>query len=132
MNTRGDPAGIRAPLPVRVCHTRAGTITVNKDAMGSTVHALLHIADSIRLAGPVWAYWAFPMERYCGSLLPAIKSRRFPYTSLNRYVLDQARLTHIKLLYDCDQQLSLQPPTRQSGVVLPSCMSSIITFKVLY
>lgn len=27
-----------------------------------TVHALLHIADSIEAMGPVWCYWAFPME----------------------------------------------------------------------
>ncbi|TBU57391.1 hypothetical protein BD310DRAFT_821590, partial [Dichomitus squalens] len=64
-----------------------------------TIHALLHIADSIRDIGPVWAAWAFPMERYCGSLQPAIRSRRFPYASLNRYVLDKARLDHIKLRY---------------------------------
>jgi hypothetical protein len=39
-----------------------------------TVHALLHIASSIREMGPVWAYWAFPMERYCGDILPNIRS----------------------------------------------------------
>ncbi|CDO74857.1 hypothetical protein BN946_scf185004.g7 [Trametes cinnabarina] len=27
-----------------------------------TVHALLHITDSIEATGPVWASWAFPME----------------------------------------------------------------------
>lgn len=25
-----------------------------------TVHALLHIADSIEEMGPIWTYWAFP------------------------------------------------------------------------
>lgn len=64
-----------------------------------TIHALLHIADSIAAAGPVWASWAFPMERYCGSLQPAIRSRRFPFASIARYVVDRARLTHIKLSY---------------------------------
>ncbi|KAH9849072.1 hypothetical protein C2E23DRAFT_870815 [Lenzites betulinus] len=72
-----------------------------------TIHALLHIAQSIRFAGPVWASWAFPMERYCGSLLPAIMNRRYPYACLDRYVLDQARLAHIKLLYGLEEQLSL-------------------------
>ncbi|KAI0691672.1 hypothetical protein C8Q76DRAFT_585659, partial [Earliella scabrosa] len=60
---------------------------------------LLHIADSILEAGPVWTAWAFPMERYCGSLQPAIRNRRFPYASLNRYVLDKARLDQIKLKF---------------------------------
>lgn len=40
-----------------------------------TVHALLHLADGIEACGPVWAYWAFPMERFCGILQPWIKSR---------------------------------------------------------
>ena len=62
-----------------------------------TIHALLHIADSIQASGPVWTAWAFPMERYCGALQPAIRSRRFPYSSLNCYVVDWARLTQIKL-----------------------------------
>ncbi|KAH9849713.1 hypothetical protein C2E23DRAFT_932379 [Lenzites betulinus] len=75
-----------------------------------TIHALLHIADSIILAGPVWAAWAFPMERYCGRLQPAIRSRRHPYSSLNRYVLDCARLDHIELLYDVRETLALRPP----------------------
>ena len=29
-----------------------------------TIHALLHIAWGIRVAGPVWTYWAYPMERH--------------------------------------------------------------------
>ncbi|KAH9847274.1 hypothetical protein C2E23DRAFT_742220 [Lenzites betulinus] len=78
-----------------------------------TIHALLHIADSIQKSGPVWASWAFVMERYCGMLQPAIQSRRFPYSSLNRYVLDHARLTQIKLMYGprARSQLNLNPPT---------------------
>ena len=49
--------------------------------------------------GPVWAYWAFPMERYCGDVVRNIRSRRFPYASINRYVTLRAQLTHIFLLY---------------------------------
>ncbi|KDQ54188.1 hypothetical protein JAAARDRAFT_135904 [Jaapia argillacea MUCL 33604] len=65
-----------------------------------TVHALLHIADSIEFAGPVWAYWAFPMERYCGSIQPAIKNWHYPWASINRYMIEKARLTEIKLKYN--------------------------------
>ncbi|KAI0671051.1 hypothetical protein C8Q78DRAFT_973583 [Trametes maxima] len=83
-----------------------------------TIHALLHIADSIKAVGPVWAYWAFPMERYCGSLQPAIQSRRFPYSSINRYVVDRARLTHIKLVYGLEDQLRLGPPTKETGIAI--------------
>jgi hypothetical protein len=74
-----------------------------------TIHALLHIADSIEFCGPVWCYWAFPMERYCNRLKPAIRSRRFPYAALDRYVLEDAQLTQIKAFYDLSDELALQP-----------------------
>lgn len=59
--------------------------------------------------GPVWCYWAFPMERHCGRLKLAIRSRRFPYASLDRYVLEDAQLTQIKVFYDLVDELSLRP-----------------------
>ena len=75
-----------------------------------TIHALLHIADSIEMVGPVWTYWAFAMERYCGSLQPAIRSRRYPYASLNRYLVDQAHLVHLKLIYPgLEKKLDFNP-----------------------
>ncbi|KAL4243606.1 hypothetical protein ABKN59_011880 [Abortiporus biennis] len=80
-----------------------------------TIHVLLHIADGIIAAGPVWAYWAFPMERYCGWLQPSISSRYFPYASLNWFVLDNSRLRHIKLIYDIEEKLQLGPPKVDQG-----------------
>jgi len=59
--------------------------------------------------GLVWCYWAFPMERHCGRLKIAIHSRRFPYASLDRYVLEDAQLTQIKIFYDLVIELSLSP-----------------------
>ena len=52
-----------------------------------TIHALLHIAPTIRAMGPVWAYWAFPMEQHCSDILHHIQSWQFPYASINKYVL---------------------------------------------
>ncbi|KAJ7733997.1 hypothetical protein DFH07DRAFT_870901 [Mycena maculata] len=75
-----------------------------------TIHALLHIAPGIKFCGPVWCYWAFPMERYCGSLQPGIRSRRFPWASIDRYVLEVAQLTQIKTLYNVVKELSLKTP----------------------
>ncbi|KAI0073761.1 hypothetical protein K474DRAFT_1649089 [Panus rudis PR-1116 ss-1] len=86
-----------------------------------TIHALLHIADSIVAASPVWAYWAFPMERYCGALQPAIRSRRYPYASLNRYVVDHdARMKQIKLRYDLQNELSRGTSSRDNRVIFPN------------
>ncbi|KAL7277981.1 hypothetical protein ACG7TL_007934 [Trametes sanguinea] len=93
-----------------------------------TIHALLHIADSIIKTGPVWAAWAFPMERYCGALQPAIRSRRFPYASLNRYVVDHARLAQIKLLYGAQTRahLALRARTFEKGKHVPGYDSCVL------
>ncbi|KAL7280964.1 hypothetical protein ACG7TL_005913 [Trametes sanguinea] len=77
-----------------------------------TLHALLHIGDSMEDIGPVWATWEFPTERYCGILIPAVKSRRYPYASLNQYALDLAQLSQIAMRYGIEQELSLRPPRR--------------------
>ena len=91
-----------------------------------TIHALLHIAPTIRAMGPVWAYWAFPMERYCGDVGRNIRSRRFPYPSINKYITSRAQLTHISLLYDLDEKLCLQPPSSYEGnLTLALCTFSI-------
>lgn len=72
------------------------------------IHALLHLADDIETMGPVWCYWAFPMERYCGALARANKSRSYPYESLNRHVLQVAQLSQIKLTFGLTETLDLR------------------------
>ncbi|KAG2017882.1 hypothetical protein CC2G_007348 [Coprinopsis cinerea AmutBmut pab1-1] len=92
-----------------------------------TIHALLHIAESIRVMGPVWCYWAFPMERYCGKLQPAIRSRRFPYASLDRFAVEDAQLTQIKMVHGVAEELSLEPETNpQSGFTHAAYQSCIL------
>jgi len=46
------------------------------------LHALLHLVDDIEKNGPLCMNWSFVMERWCGQLLPAIKSKIYPYKSL--------------------------------------------------
>ncbi|KAJ6561862.1 hypothetical protein B0H19DRAFT_943186, partial [Mycena capillaripes] len=92
-----------------------------------TIHALLHIAEGIRFCGPVWCYWAFPMERYCGSIQPGIRSRRFPWASIDRYVLEIAQLTQIKTRYNVVQELALAAPRGSvqgafTDELYPSCI----------
>ncbi|EKM82893.1 hypothetical protein AGABI1DRAFT_89560 [Agaricus bisporus var. burnettii JB137-S8] len=74
-----------------------------------TIHALLHIAWGIRVAGPVWAYWAFPMERHCNTLLNIISSRRHPYASISAFVTAVAQLDQIRLKYNLHLELCLDP-----------------------
>ncbi|KAG9125491.1 hypothetical protein FRC07_007398 [Ceratobasidium sp. 392] len=78
------------------------------------LHALLHVADDIEAMGPVWCYWAFPMERFCGALARANKSRRYPYTSMNQYVLQLSQLSQIKHCYGLGEELDLN--TRQENI----------------
>ncbi|KZV98480.1 hypothetical protein EXIGLDRAFT_562535, partial [Exidia glandulosa HHB12029] len=60
---------------------------------------LLHIADSIEAMGPVGGYWSFVMERFCSSLRPAIRSRKYPYTSIDNFVVDTAKIHQVKVSY---------------------------------
>ncbi|KAJ2930473.1 hypothetical protein H1R20_g6626, partial [Candolleomyces eurysporus] len=61
-----------------------------------TIHAVLHIPDNIVETGPVWTSWAFPTERFCGRLLPAIRSRRHPFANLDNFVVASSQLNQIK------------------------------------
>ncbi|KAG9085693.1 hypothetical protein FRC06_003492 [Ceratobasidium sp. 370] len=72
------------------------------------LHALLHVADDIVAMGLLWACWAFSMERFCGTLIRANKSRWFPYSSLNHYILEVAQLSQIKLIYGLANELNLE------------------------
>ncbi|KZT51681.1 hypothetical protein CALCODRAFT_487736, partial [Calocera cornea HHB12733] len=55
------------------------------------LHSVLHVADCIESAGPVWAYWAFGMERFCGKLQRCITGRRNPYLGIDRFLLHRAQ-----------------------------------------
>lgn len=43
--------------------------------MDSNIHALLHLAEGVRDMGPGWVTWAFPIERYCGTLQKMARSK---------------------------------------------------------
>jgi len=88
-----------------------------------TIHALLHIPEGIAANGPVWTNWAFPMERHCNTLLPAIKSRCYPYESINSFVTATAQLNQIQLLYNLDRELYLDPDQKETNKLIhESCM----------
>ncbi|KAJ8090928.1 hypothetical protein PM082_024852 [Marasmius tenuissimus] len=84
-----------------------------------TLHALLHIVDGLEWVGPVWTYWAFPMERYCGRLQPAIKSRHHPFAAINNYITSFAQLSHIKVMYNLHYKLEMRPHKKREMVAGP-------------
>jgi len=72
---------------------------------------MLHIPDDIRSHGPSWVYWCFVMERYCGSLLPSIKSRSNPYPSMTKRMLEGIQMSQIRKLYPALQS-ALERPSK--------------------
>ena len=86
-----------------------------------TIHALLHITWGIKVARPVWTYWAYPMECHCNILLQAIKSRRRPFASINSFVTATAQLDQIRLSYNLFEALRLDPDKENSGFIHDSC-----------
>jgi hypothetical protein len=77
--------------------------------------------------GPVWACWAFPMERYCGEIGHHIKSRQFPYAAINKCITSQAQLTQVTLFYGLHDQLYLRPPqSHDTDLQLPLCEPFLI------
>jgi hypothetical protein len=68
------------------------------------------------------------MERFCGRLQPAIASRRFPFSSIDRYAVNSSRLNQCKLIYNLADELSLVSPhaaTVQGELRCPECMCDL-------
>ncbi|KZV89276.1 hypothetical protein EXIGLDRAFT_618398, partial [Exidia glandulosa HHB12029] len=59
--------------------------------------------------GPVWVYWAFVMERHCGRIVRAVRSRKHPWASLNNFVLAEAQLETVQSLYNLDNDFFTGP-----------------------
>jgi len=68
-------------------------------------HYLLHIGDCIEDLGPCRGFWQFPMERFCGMLIPLISSRKLPYVNLINNVLMQERFKYLQLLPIYDEKV---------------------------
>jgi hypothetical protein len=70
---------------------------------------MLHVTDDIERNGQPCMNWTFVMERWCGSLLPAVKSRVNPYVTLARRQLHLAQLDQILARYDLYDDVRSRP-----------------------
>ncbi|KAF8342857.1 uncharacterized protein EI90DRAFT_2964679 [Cantharellus anzutake] len=77
------------------------------------LHVLLHIPYDIRNNGPPCNNWTFIMERWCGSLLPAIKSRKEPFTCLALRQYQKVQLFEVVNRYNL---VELMPQRRDMDV----------------
>jgi transaldolase len=62
------------------------------------------------------------MERFCGILQRAIRSRRFPYASLDRFLTESVQLRQIANDKDAAAELALRIPSTQTGLSVQQCM----------
>lgn len=101
---------------------------VHLAACTSNVHAMLHITKYIRLCGPAWTTWAFPMERFCGKLSARITSRLHPYATLSNFVKRSAQVSQLKACYmqvwDHLSKVSMRNALSAREVVYPECKYS--------
>lgn len=93
-----------------------------------TIHGLIHVPDDILFCGPSWTTWTFWMERYCGFLKGALRSKKSPWANLNNIVLHRSYLEQLDALYDVSEELST-PNHRINGLAsteykFPSCASN--------
>ncbi|KAJ7166233.1 hypothetical protein C8R46DRAFT_1219984 [Mycena filopes] len=79
------------------------------------VHGLVHVPDDILFCGPLWCTWSYWMERYCGILQAALRSRSQPWANLNKIVLHHAYLEQLGARYDLAEELA-GPKTRHNGL----------------
>ncbi|KAF8692451.1 Transposase family tnp2, partial [Rhizoctonia solani] len=64
-----------------------------------TIHAILHVAFYLCQTGPLWASWAFVMDRFCGHLLPAVKNCLQPYKNLDNYMLCCTQMRMVSIIH---------------------------------
>lgn len=78
--------------------------------------------DFIEAMGPVWAAWAFPTERACRRPGRAVKGQRFPWASIDKFVLHMAQFKVVKLKYPHVQnELLLWDRSIHPGKVVGKC-----------
>ena len=87
------------------------------------IHGLLHVIDGIRLCGPIWVTWTFYMERFCGILKSALRSRKRPFANLNARIMRSSCISLLRLLYDVDEELGIKPfkELKEGERVYPEC-----------
>ena len=62
------------------------------------------------------------MERYGGhEVKPGVTNRRFPYSSLDQYVLRKTRLRQIGIVYGISEELALEAPKEEFKPQFQEC-----------
>ncbi|GAO52183.1 hypothetical protein G7K_6266-t1 [Saitoella complicata NRRL Y-17804] len=86
----------------------------------SSIHMLLHLADCIEQLGPAWVFWAFPMARMCGMVVPKARSKSELNASLANTVFIGENLKQFEFvrLVSKDFNAFLKPPDSSRAFII--------------
>lgn len=83
----------------------------------SQLHALLHVATTIRALGPTFVSWQFGLERYAGKMEPLTTSKSQLNVSLYNGLEMLEQLRYVKLLYNIGSSRPISMPYRSLEIV---------------
>jgi hypothetical protein len=92
------------------------------------IHYLLHLRKHIFDNGPACYWWQFPMERYCGVIVPMARSKVHLAKSLMNALLVTTQLSHYDFLYPT---VLRETPT-QSNAQLTNPFTSIANKRTIH
>lgn len=83
----------------------------------SQLHALLHVATTVRALGPTFVSWQFGLERYAGKIEPLTTSKSQLNVSLYNGLEMLEQLRYVRLLYNIESSRSVNVPYLSSEIV---------------
>jgi len=82
-----------------------------------TIHALIHIPNDTRNAGPLSRIWEFVTERVMGLIARSVKSKRFPFSQLARGAKKMEQIKMVAMKYQLEDELNLRRKRRDWSVL---------------
>lgn len=77
-----------------------------------TIHALIHIANDTRNAGPLCRIWEFVTERAMGIIARSVKNKRLPFSQLAETVKLREQLKAVAIRFDMIDKLQIRRKRR--------------------
>ncbi|KAG8830259.1 hypothetical protein FRC17_005140 [Serendipita sp. 399] len=73
-----------------------------------TIHALLHLANDTRNAGPLSRVWEFVTERIMGFIGRSVKSRRYPFSQISQTLKMMEQMKTVAIKFNRWDELKLE------------------------
>lgn len=76
------------------------------------VHAMIHIANDTRHAGPLLCIWEYVTKRFMGQISRGIRSRRYPFAQLSENVKKREQMKLVIAKYGLENELAFRAERR--------------------